>query len=117
MKRKRPSNSEFCDMSEATAVSISQSSSLAPVTPRAPVAAADTTRIGVNIAAASVVEIPSGVEFRAPSLVVASTSVGVKDEIDNGVAPSASSGSGSGSGNAYVMLELQLTGRPGINRP
>ncbi|KAJ6943368.1 hypothetical protein NC652_008979 [Populus alba x Populus x berolinensis] len=162
MKRKRPSNSEFCDMSEATAVSISQSSSLAPVTPRAPVAAADTTRIanafwmiphaaaagtptaaptfaacsnqqiralspsltpvfndaaawsispfvastnfgnqtGVNIAAASVVEIPSGVEFRAPSLVVASTSVGVKDEIDNGVAPSASSGSGSGSGNA-----------------
>lgn len=33
---------------------------------------------GVNIAAASVVEIPSGVEFRAPSPVVASTSVGVQ---------------------------------------
>jgi len=33
---------------------------------------------GVNIAVASVVEIPSGVEFRAPSPVVASTSVGVQ---------------------------------------
>ncbi|KAJ6712389.1 TRANSCRIPTION FACTOR TCP9-LIKE [Salix purpurea] len=41
-KRKRPSSSEFCDISEAAAVSISQTSGLAPVTPTAPIAASAT---------------------------------------------------------------------------
>ncbi|CAK7335429.1 unnamed protein product [Dovyalis caffra] len=213
-KRKRPSNSEFCDISEAAAVSISQTSGLAPVTPTAPTAATATpqglvpvlavgntgmmvpanafwmipqaaaagtpttapafaaaaavpanqqiwalspsltpvfnvaagrpispfvastnggNQTGVNIAAASVVNIPSGVEFRAPSSVVTSTSVGAKVAKKSTMAPSVSSSSGSGGGSGknnggkaqmlrdfsleiYDKQELQLMGHPGSNQ-
>ncbi|KAJ6714543.1 TRANSCRIPTION FACTOR TCP9-LIKE [Salix viminalis] len=196
-KRKRPSSSEFCDISEAAAVSISQTSGLAPVTPTAPIAAAATPQglvpvyavgntgmmvpanafwmipqaattaspanqqiwalspslnpvfnvasarpissfvasanseneTGVHTAAAaSVVNIPSEVEFRAPSPVVASTSVGAKVAKKSTMAPSLSSNSGGGKGGKAQMLrdfsleiydkqELQLMGRPGNNQP
>lgn len=196
-KRKRPSSSEFCDISEAAAVSISQTSGLAPVTPTAPIAASATPQglvpvyavgntgmmvpanafwmipqaattdspanqqiwalspslnpvfnvaaarpissfvasanseneTGVNTAAAaSVVNIPSEVEFRAPSPVVASTSVGAKVAKKSTMAPSLSSNSGGGKGGKAQMLrdfsleiydkqELQLMGRPGNNQP
>jgi hypothetical protein len=197
-KRKRPSNSEFCDISEAAPVSTSQTSGLAPVKPSAPLAAAATPQgmvpvfavgntgmmvpanafwmipqaaatvapanqqiwalspsltpvfnvaaarpissfvastnsgneTGVNIAAAaaSVVNIPSEVEFRSPSPVVASTSVGAKVAKKSTMAPSVSSNSGSGKGGKAQMLrdfsleiydkqELQLMGRPGNNQP
>ncbi|KAG6791776.1 hypothetical protein POTOM_000909 [Populus tomentosa] len=196
-KRKRPSNSEFCDISEAAPVSTSQTSGLAPVKPSAPLAAAATPQgmvpvfavgntgmmvpanafwmipqaaataapanqqiwalspsltpvfnvaaarpissfvtstnsgneTGVNTAAAgSVVNIPSEVEFRSPSPVVASTSVGAKVAKKSIMAPSVSSNSGSGKGGKAQMLrdfsleiydkqELQLMGRPGNNQP
>uniref|UniRef100_A0A6N2KQH3 TCP domain-containing protein n=1 Tax=Salix viminalis TaxID=40686 RepID=A0A6N2KQH3_SALVM len=187
-KRKRPSSSEFCDISEAAAVSISQTSGLAPVTPTAPIAAAATPQglvpvyavgntgmmvpanafwmipqaattaspanqqiwalspslnpvfnvaaarpissfvASANTAAASVVNIPSEVEFRAPSPVVASTSVGAKVAKKSTMAPSLSSNSGGGKGGKAQMLrdfsleiydkqELQLMGRPGNNQP
>ncbi|KAF9689404.1 hypothetical protein SADUNF_Sadunf01G0088800 [Salix dunnii] len=195
-KRKRPSSSEFCDISEAAAVSISQTSGLAPITPTAPIAAAATPQglvpvyavgntgmmvpanafwmipqaattaspanqqiwalspslnpvfnvaaarpissfvastnseneTGLNTAAASVVNIPSEVEFRAPSPVVASTSVGAKVAKKSTMAPSVSSNSGGGKGGKAQMLrdfsleiydkqELQLMGRPGNNQP
>ncbi|KAJ6393764.1 hypothetical protein OIU77_023073 [Salix suchowensis] len=196
-KRKRPSSSEFCDISEAAAVSISQTSGLAPVTPTAPIAAAATPQglvpvyavgntgmmvpanafwmipqaattaspanqqiwalspslnpvlnvaaarpvssfvasanseneTGVHTAAAaSVVNIPSEVEFRAPSPVAASTSVGAKVAKKSTMAPSLSSNSGGGKGGKAQMLrdfsleiydkqELQLMGRPGNNQP
>ncbi|KAJ7010765.1 transcription factor TCP9-like [Populus alba x Populus x berolinensis] len=84
---------------------------------------------GVNTAAAgSVVNIPSEVEFRSPSPVVASTSVGAKVAKKSTMAPSVSSNSGSGKGGKAQMLrdfsleiydkqELQLMGRPGNNQP
>ncbi|KAJ6426675.1 hypothetical protein OIU84_022298 [Salix udensis] len=170
-KRRRPSSSEFCDISEAAAVSISQTSGLAPVTPTAPIAAAATPQglvpvyavgntgmmvpanafwmipqaattaspanqqiwalspsLNPSAAAASVVNIPSEVEFRAPSPVVASTSVGAKVAKKSTMAPSLSSNSGGGKGGKAQMLrdfsleiydkqELQLMGRPGNNQP
>ncbi|KAF2297649.1 hypothetical protein GH714_001921 [Hevea brasiliensis] len=207
-KRKRPSNSEFCDISEAT-VSVSQSSGLAPVTPTTPFAATATPQglvpmwavgsagmmvpanafwmipqaatlsgtpafvaaaglVGqptqtqqpqiwalspsitsvFNVAAArpistfvgatnninqssigSVVNIPSGVEVRAASAVVSSTSVGAKEAKKSTMAPSASSSGGSVSSGGKAQLlkdfsleiydkqELQLMGRPGKQQP
>ncbi|KDP25526.1 hypothetical protein JCGZ_20682 [Jatropha curcas] len=214
-KRKRPSNSEFCDISEVT-VPVTQSSGLAPVTPATPIAATATPQglvpvwavssggmmvpanafwmipqaatpagtsafaaaaAGVsgpsthqqqpqiwalspsiapvfNVAAArpissfvaaaatngnnnqttgvNIVNIPSGVEVRAPPTVVTSTSIGAKVAKKSTMAPSVSStntGSGS-SGNIggkaqmlrdfsleiYDKQELQLMGRSASNQ-